>query len=251
MMEKSKKYKYETHCHTSPVSKCGKATVADTVNFYKQLGYDGIFITNHFLDGNINPEARKLSYCEQIDYYFSDYEEGVRIGAEIGLKVFPGVELSYKGTDFLIYGLDKDWYKTHPVILDMGKTEELSLMMEEGAFIIQAHPYREAHYIDYIRLFPRSVHGAEVINCNQACISNEMAGIYADKYDLLKTAGSDNHWGKDVFSRLKEKGFLPEIAGMCCDEEIESVWDYIKYVQNGSMKIFLINENKEAYLWQQ
>ena len=251
MMEKSKKYKYETHCHTSPVSKCGKATVADTVNFYKQLGYDGIFITNHFLDGNINPEARKLSYCEQIDYYFSDYEEGVRIGAEIGLKVFPGVELSYKGTDFLIYGLDKDWYKAHPVILDMGKTEELSLMMEEGAFIIQAHPYREAHYIDHIRLFPRSVHGAEVINCNQAWISNEMAGIYADKYDLLKTAGSDNHWGKDVFSRLKEKGFLPEIAGMCCDEELESVCDYIKYVQNGAMKIFLINENKEAYLSQQ
>ena len=53
-------YKYETHCHTAPVSKCGKASVKDTVSFYKQLGYDGIFITNHFLDGNINPEARAL-----------------------------------------------------------------------------------------------------------------------------------------------------------------------------------------------
>ena len=134
-------YKYETHCHTSPVSKCGKATVENTVNFYKQLGYDGIFITNHFLDGNINPYARALPYCDQIDYYFSDYEEGTRIGSEIGLKVFPGVELSYKGTDFLIYGLDKSWYKAHTEILDMDKTEELAFMMEEGAFIIQAHPY--------------------------------------------------------------------------------------------------------------
>ena len=107
-------YIYETHCHTSPVSKCGRAYAADTVSFYKQLGYDGIFITNHFLDGNINPEARVLPYCDQIDYYFSDYEKGARIGQEIGLKVFPGVELSYRGTDFLIYGLDKAWYKAHP-----------------------------------------------------------------------------------------------------------------------------------------
>ena len=234
-------YKYETHCHTSPVSKCGRATVANTVNFYKQLGYDGIFITNHFLDGNINPDARALPYCDQIDYYFSDYEEGVRIGAEIGLKVFPGVELSYKGTDFLIYGQDKEWYKAHPEILDMDKTEELAFMMEEGAFIIQAHPYREAHYIDHIRLFPRSVHGVEVINSNQAWLSNEMAEIYADKYDLLKTAGSDNHWGGNIFSRLREKGFRPELAGMCSDTELDSVHDYISSVRSGNMKIFQMN----------
>jgi histidinol phosphatase-like PHP family hydrolase len=235
-------YKYETHCHTSPVSKCGRAAVADTVNFYKELGYDGIFITNHFLDGNINPEARVLPYCDQIDYYFSDYEEGVRTGSEIGLKVFPGVELSYKGTDFLIYGLVKDWYKAHPEILDMDKTEELAFMMDEGAFIIQAHPYREAHYIDHIRLFPRSVHGAEVINSNQAWLSNEMAEIYAEKYGLLKTAGSDNHWGGNIFSRLREKGFRPEIAGMCSDTELESVRDYIAGVRNGTMRIFLMDE---------
>lgn len=239
--------KYETHCHTSPVSKCGRAAVVDTVNFYKKFGYDGIFITNHFLDGNINPESRGLPYREQIDYYFSDYEEAVRIGNEIGLKVFPGVELSYKGTDFLIYGLDKDWYKAHPEILGMSKTEELALMMEEGAFVIQAHPYREAHYIDHIRLFPRSVHGAEVINCNQAWESNEMAEIYADKYELLKTAGSDNHWGKDIFSRLRENGFRPVIAGMCCETELECVEDYIASVQNGTMQIFLMNENMELF----
>ena len=111
-------FRYETHCHTAPVSKCGRASAADTVSFYKKHGYAGVFITNHFLDGNINPEARELPYCDQIEYYFSDHEECVRIGAEIGIRVFPGVELSYKGTDFLIYGLDKEWYKAHPEILE-------------------------------------------------------------------------------------------------------------------------------------
>ena len=241
-------YKYETHCHTSPVSKCGKASVKDTVFFYKQYGYDGIFITNHFLDGNINPEARVLPYRDQIDYYFSDYEEAVKIGSDAGIKVFPGVELSYKGTDFLIYGLGKEWYKDHPEILEMQKTEELPYLMEAGAFVIQAHPYREAHYIDHIRLFPRSVHGVEVINSNQAWESNEMADMYAVQYGFLKTAGSDNHWGSNAFERLKEKGFRPEIAGMCSDTEINSVEDYICSVRSGSMKIFLMDENGEITL---
>ena len=200
-------------------------------------------ITNHFLDGNINPEARVLPYSDQIDYYFSDYEEAVSAGSEIRIKVFPGVELSYRGTDFLIYGLDKEWYKAHPEILEMKKTEELPFMMEAGAFVIQAHPYREAHYIDHIRLFPRSVHGVEVINSNQAWESNEMADLYAEKYGFLKTAGSDNHWGSNAFAKLREKGYIPELAAMCSEYELQSVEDFISGVRNGTLKTCLVNEN--------
>ena len=112
-------YKYETHCHTAPVSRCAKASAEDTVCFYKKLGYDGIFITNHFLDGNINPKVWELPYAGQIDYYFRDFEAALSIGERAGIKVFPGVELSYKGTDFLICGLDKDWYQAHPENLKM------------------------------------------------------------------------------------------------------------------------------------
>ena len=41
-------YKYETHLHTSPVSVCARVEVRETLEFYKSLGYDGVFITNHF-----------------------------------------------------------------------------------------------------------------------------------------------------------------------------------------------------------
>ena len=232
-------FRYETHCHTSPVSFCGRATARDTVHFYHAVGYDGIFLTNHFLDGNINPDSKSLSYEEQIDYYFSDYEDAHQEGERIGLKVFPGVELSYKGTDFLIYGLDKAWYKAHPEIMNMKKTDELPVMMEAGALVIQAHPYREAHYINHIRLFPRSVHGAEIINSSQAELSNRMAEIYAEQYHLLKTAGSDNHWGSRVFEKLADKGYKPEIAGMCSEEPLESVRDYIRLVKEEKMRPFV------------
>ena len=87
-------YRYETHLHTSPVSRCARASVRETLEFYKSLGYDGVFITNHFLDGNINIDYNR-PYEERINFYFADYEEGVKLSKEIGIKVFCGVELSY------------------------------------------------------------------------------------------------------------------------------------------------------------
>ena len=64
-------YRYETHLHTSPVSRCAQATVEDSLQFYKSIGYDGVFITNHFIDGNINIDQSK-SYAEKIQFYCSD-----------------------------------------------------------------------------------------------------------------------------------------------------------------------------------
>ena len=111
-------YKYETHLHTRPVSKCGKATVEESLVFYEEQGYDGVFLTNHFLDGDVNIEYSR-PYEEKLDFYFSDYEAALVIGEKLGLKVFCGQELSYKGTDFLVYGLDKQWYLEHPEIMQM------------------------------------------------------------------------------------------------------------------------------------
>lgn len=46
-------YKYETHLHSFPVSRCTVAGVRETLEFYNKMRYDGVFITNHFPDGNI------------------------------------------------------------------------------------------------------------------------------------------------------------------------------------------------------
>lgn len=222
-------YKYETHLHTYPVSKCARADVFESLDFYKKKGYDGVFITNHFLDGNINIDPQ-VSYEEKIEFYFSDYERASDYGKSIGLKVFSGVELSYKGTDFLIYGLDKDWYRANPQIMDMKKSDELKFMINSGALVIQAHPYREAPYIDHIRLFPRCVHGVEIINASGNDIENTMAKLYAQNYGLLEFAGSDNHCAGD-------KKFL---AGMSCEIPVQSERDFVRLVKDGYMKVFTL-----------
>ena len=222
-------YKYETHLHTAPVSACAHATVRQSLEFYKSIGYDGVFITNHFIDGNISVDRTK-SYAEMIEFYFSDYEEGLEIGKELGIKVFCGVEQSYGGTDFLIYGLDKQWFLAHPEIMQMKKSDELALFMKSGALVIQAHPFREANYIDHIRLFPRRVHGVEIINACRTDFENKMAALYAESYGLIPFAGSDNH-------SAEMQRFL---AGMESEAPITDERDFVNSVQNGEMKIFTI-----------
>ena len=224
-------YKYETHLHSHPVSICARTGVEAHIENYKKLGYDGIFLTNHYLDGNLNCD-KGLSYREKLDFYFSDFDKAAELGKKAGLKVFLGVELSYGGTDFLVYGLSRDWYYNNPQIMDMKKSEELPIMMESGALVVQAHPFREASYIDHIRLFPRCVHGVEVINSCRKEAENKMAEIYADHYGLLKFAGSDNHWADK----------LTTLSGMEFDEPIESEEQFVQAILGGKGRIFTIND---------
>lgn len=220
-------FKYETHLHTFPVSKCARASVEESLLFYKKLNYDGVFITNHFIDGNINIDPFE-SYEKRINFYFSDYEEGLKLSKKIGIKVFLGIELSYKGTDFLVYGLDKEFFLKHQEIEKMSKKEELEFFKNNGALVIQSHPFREANYIDHIRLFPRSVDGIEVINASRNDLENEMAEIYAEKYNLLPFAGSDNH----IADKQKK------LAGVMFENPLNDENDFINYIKNKQYQIF-------------
>lgn len=220
-------YLYETHLHTSPVSKCARCSVRENLEFYKAAGYAGVFITNHFIDGNIAAD-KSAAYEDLIRFFCSDYEEAKKIGAEIGIDVFFGLEMSYKGTDFLVYGLDQAWLLSHPEIREMKKSAQLPYLMEQGALVIHAHPFREAGYIDHIRLFPRCVQGVEIYNACRTDFENAMAKQYAENYGLLPFAGSDNHVGQA----------LPELGGMQAETPIRNEADFAERVKNGSITPF-------------
>ena len=115
--------------------------------------------------------------------------------------------------------------------MNMKKSEELEYLMNSGALVIQAHPYREASYIDHIRLFPRHVHGVEVINSSRSDFENNMAKIYAENYGLLEFAGSDNH-------RASEHKVL---AGMCSKTPILDEQDFVGRVKDRKMSVFKLN----------
>lgn len=220
-------YIYETHLHTQPASGCARWSVREAIGYYKNAGYAGVFITNHFLDDDIVSD-RFRPYAERIERYFADYEEGVRIGKELGFSVFGGIEMSYLHTDFLIYGLDKAWYLAHPEITDLTTTAVLDMMMQAGALVIHAHPFREGGPIDHIRLYPRSVHGVEIDNVNRTDFENKLAKQYAQNYNLLLFAGSDNH-GKEGHGQL---------SGLQSEMPVTDEKDFVRKFLSGEMTLF-------------
>jgi hypothetical protein len=112
-------------------------------------------------------------------------------------------------------------------------TDKFKFIADNGGFIIHAHPFREDHFINHIRLFPRHVHAVEIINACRNSFENEMAHHYADSYGLLHFAGSDNHCA----------GHLQKLAGVESDETINSVEEFISAAREGKLKVFTL-ENK-------
>ena len=220
-------FRYETHCHTSKVSKCSKITAVELVQFYKMCGYSGICITDHFLNGNTTV-SNELSWDERIERFCQGYENAYAEGKKIGIDVFFGWEYSYKGTDFLTYGLNKQWLLEHPHLLSLTLNEYCDLVHANDGFIVHAHPFREADYIDMIRLLPRKVDAVEVLNACRLDSENKYAQQYADNYNLLTVAGSDNHVGP-----------LDRLYGIKSSKRLKSIVDIINAIKCGETEIFV------------
>ena len=74
---------YETHMHTCQASACGKATGREQARVYKEAGFTGIIITDHFFGGN-TAVNRELPWEERIDLFFRGYEDAREEGERIG-----------------------------------------------------------------------------------------------------------------------------------------------------------------------
>ena len=78
-------YKYETHMHTLEASACAHSTAAAMADKYKAEGYTGIFVTDHFFNGN-TCIPRDLPWEERVELYCKGYEHAKARGDEIGLE---------------------------------------------------------------------------------------------------------------------------------------------------------------------
>ncbi|MBR1422870.1 MAG: PHP domain-containing protein [Ruminococcus sp.] len=222
------RYLYETHCHTKEVSACASASAEEQVRKFKAMGYSGIMITDHFFNGNTCIDRSK-SWVEMCEDYCKGYENGKKVGDEIGMTVMFGIEYTYHGTDFLIYGLGKDWLKAHPEIMDIKVPELSRLVHADGGLFVHAHPFREADYIDTIRLFPHDVDAVEVYNAgNRSDAMNDRADQYANSYGLVKTSGSDaHHLSQEIH------------GGVVTEKPLAGIEDYIELVKANALKDIL------------
>ncbi len=213
---------YETHLHTSEASACATFTAKEHVRYYKDAGYDGIIVTDHFFHGN-TCIPRELPWNEWVNQFCKGYENAKAEGDKVGLKVFFGWETNFNATEFLIYGLDKAWLQNHPDIVSWSVEEQYNKIHEAGGFIVHAHPYRIRPYIKEIRLFPKFVDAVEAINLgNHNDTFDRQALVYARKNKLPVTAGTDAH-GKE---RLH--------SGVAFPYEIQNIQEFIEGIRAGS-----------------
>lgn len=214
-------FKIETHLHTAEASACATATGAEQAVFRKKDGYDGIIVTDHFYRGNTRADRSK-PWEDFIDEFCSGYENAKKKGDEIGLKVFFGWEENFDGAEMLVYGLDKEWLKRHPEMVNWTPEEHYRNIHEAGGFVVQAHPYRMRWYNKGIHLYPRFCDAAEVENKGNEPPENVRAKRYAADFGLPMTGGSDIHHKESVG------------GGMVFEKDICTIRDYIEIVGSGS-----------------
>ena len=217
------KYIYETHLHTNVGSKCGKSSPEDYIKPYKDIGYTGIIVTDHFFNGNCAVD-RSLPWREQVDIYVSGYERAYEAGLKENFDVFFGFETRLGNDEYLVYGLDKQWLYEHPEIVTATRVEQYRLVRDGGGAVVQAHPYRERGYQDGIDLYPWCVDAIERHNLGNSRFEDDRCIDYMKRYNLCCTAGSDMH---DVNQLKKMKPF-----GVVSDTKWRSIDDYVQILKS-------------------
>lgn len=211
--------KYDTHVHTSEASACATINGAEQVRLYKKLGYTGIIVTDHFFNGNTSV-PKTLPWEERVERFCLGYEHAKIEGKLEGISVFFGWEESYFGTDFLIYGLDKDWLLKNPDVLNWNRQEHYERIHAEGGFLVHAHPFRQADYIASIRLYPEYEDAIEIINASHTIPEfNQRAAEYAKLHQKPVTGGSDAHHADSPH------------GGMLFHQELKDIQDFINCVK--------------------
>lgn len=182
----------EMHAHDCEVSPCAVITAKELVDGYKEAGFDGIVITNHFDEGPLKllGDTRE----EQFQGYMRGYELAKEEGDRIGLTVILGMEIRLQcgPEDYLVYGVTEDFIRNHMEICSCTPKELYEICEENGCLLIQAHPFREPCKIQD----PRYLHGVER-NFNTGHDNhNEKLDAWLKELGrehLIVTQGSDCH----------------------------------------------------------
>ena len=219
---------YETHAHTSLVSACADVSPAQQVRAYKDRGYAGIIVTDHFINGNSSC-PHKLPWSQKMAYIAAGYEHAKTEGDSCGLDVFFGWEYAVAGTEFLTYGLGLDFLVEHPNLDRLTVEQYSALVRQRGGYLAQAHPYRKAYWIASPHpVEPSLIDGVEVYNASMPDSVNQSALDFARQHGLPMQAGSDSH-----------SAFLGFPSGIALHRRAGSIFDIIDAIKTNQAQMIL------------
>lgn len=217
--------KIELHTHSKEISNCGHLSLEELIELYKNAGYDAMVLCNHFNTITANLLLAKKGITDLHKAYFDCVERAVEIGREKGLLVLGGCELRFdhNENDYLVFGMTaevcRDWKK----ICAMKEEEFSAFAKENGILFYQAHPFRNRMSV----VNPEYLFGIEVQNTHPRHDSrNDIAKMWAEKYNLHKIAGSDCHQIQDVGT-----------SAIYTDYEVRNMDDLVHVLRNDLYEI--------------
>ena len=192
--------KYELHVHTAECDKAASMKAADIVRKYHEAGYAGMVVTDHYFsifDTWFAEELKGLDKKQRMKRWLRGYYAAREEGERIGFTVLPGAEVRFEGqiNDYLIYGVDEQFFYDAPKLSCCQTIEELSALLPDGVCVVQAHPFRN----DMTVIDPTPLFGLEGFNGGNPAIRNKLAKMYAAHYGKALTSGSDFH-GRNRFA---------------------------------------------------
>ncbi|MBQ6647176.1 MAG: histidinol-phosphatase [Clostridia bacterium] len=215
---------YETHLHTCQGSACGVTPGREYPKRFQDLGYDGIFVTDHFFQGNC-AAPRTGRWADRVDAYMAGYYDALEAGEKIGFKVFFGIEQNYRGDEYLLYGIDREFLLAHEDMERWPRERLFDEVRAWGGCAVQAHPFRERGYITKIHLQLRGLDAIEGVNTGNKPHEDALALKYAAFLGLPVTGGSDIH---NVQTATAER-----LCAVEFDEPLLSGADYARRLRCG------------------
>ncbi len=212
-------YKYDLHIHTSEVSGCGKIKSKDIVKMYKDIGYDGLVITDHYYEGFFE-NIKDSSWNKKAEDFLIGYRTAHEEAQKLNLKIFLGMELRFSGSenDYLVYGIDENFLLNNPELYKLSLEKFKELIKDKEIVIYQAHPFRT----NCFSVDPQLLNGVEVYNGNQRANSyNNQSYESAKKNNLLMVSGSDFHEKEDLAT-----------GGIITNERINDNKELVKILKN-------------------
>lgn len=197
-------YRIELHAHTHIISPCSEITPEEMAETYHNKGYDGVVITNHFINELLQGETKE----DKLNFYISGYKETLKAAEKYGLKVYLGVELRFteNNNDYLLYGADEEIISVCYDYITKGIKNFRNEVNLENSVFIQAHPFRNGME----KIDPKLLDGIESFNMHPS--HNSRVGIaarYAKEMNFpVVTVGSDFHhkdMGNEAVSALRSK----------------------------------------------
>ena len=190
-------YLYETHCHCSQCSACGRSTSRELVRGYHAAGYSGLVLTDHFIRGNTSVD-RSLPWPERMQAYYDAYLEAKEEGDALDFDVIFGIEHAYgAGKEVLLYGIDLEFLLKNDDIRHISLGELAGRVRAYGGLVIMAHPYRDRDYVDMsVQPQEEVLDGIELYNACNAPGEDLQALALAERNPryILTSGGDIHHW---------------------------------------------------------